>query len=238
MRLRLRDREAVSFGVDGGRERDALAGSGFWSLRDLAARGCDRRARCLDVIDIEPGARVALGRVRATVQGDGGPVLHKLGPLRGLVPGLEAERLLIERRAARDVGGHEHEVRLRDLHRSPPVISGRACRSVVSSATFPVAASGRIRFTSPVRTFPGPNSTKLDAPSPAARRTEATHCTGDHTCFSSNGGISRACSCTLASTLATSGYRRALNVVTAMACRSRGTTERIAGEWNAAEVRS
>src|SRR5436189_1033418 len=47
-----------------------------------------------------------------------------------------------------------------------------------------------------------------------------------------------ACWCTLASTLATIGYRSALKVVTAIACRSRGATARIAGEWNAAETRS
>src|SRR6266550_8334239 len=238
MRLRLRDREPVAFGVDGGRERDALTRSGFGSFADLAASGHDRCARRLDVVDVEPEPGVTLRCVGATMQGDRRPVLHELGPFRRLVPGLEAEHLLIEGRAARDVGGHEHEVRLRDLHRSPPAISGSACRSVVSSATLPVAASGRIRLTSPVRTFPGPNSTKADAPSPAARRTEATHCTGDHTCFSRSGGISRACWCTLASTLATIGYRSALKVVTAIACRSRGATARIAGEWNAAETRS
>src|SRR3989442_12950099 len=41
-----------------------------------------------------------------------------------------------------------------------------------------------------------------------------------------------------ASTFATTGYRSALRVVTPIACRRRGATARIAGEWNAADTRS
>src|SRR2546425_2181387 len=191
MRLRLHDREAISFGVHHRRERDALTRPGFGSLGDLPARCGDRRARGFDVVDVEAQARVPLGRIRATMQRHGGAVLDELDPTRRLVADCEAEDSLVKGRSARDIRGREHEIRLRDLHRSPPLISGSACRNVVSSLTFAVAASGRIRLTSPVRTFPGPNSTKTDTLSPADRRTEANHCTGDHTCFSSSAGISR-----------------------------------------------
>src|SRR5438309_11290249 len=67
---------------------------------------------------------------------------------------------------------------------------------------------------------------------------QATHCTGDHTCFSSNDAKSAACSCTCASILETIGYRSVAKRVALIAFASSGPTGRIAGEWKAAEVRS
>ena len=74
------------------------------------------------------------------------------------------------------------------------------------------------------------------APSPAARRIEATHCTGEWTCFSSNVTKSFEFACTCASTFAITGYRSGVNGVARIASASFGATAYIAGEWNAPET--
>src|SRR4029077_8818521 len=128
-------------------------------LDDLSSRDRDRLAGGVDVVHIKAEAGVTFGRAAAVVKRDGGAVLDELGPLWRLVAaGCEAERLLVKGRAADDVRSHEHEIRLRDFHRASPFNSGSDCRSVLSSETFPVLMSGRIRLMSPVSTVPGPNS--------------------------------------------------------------------------------
>src|SRR5205823_8204031 len=232
------DREDVSFSVDRRGDADAFVWTGLGTLLDLSSRGHHSFARRVEVVYVKPETGIAVCRAATVMKRDRCAVLDKLGPFGRLVSAwLEAQRPFVEGRAANDVRGHQHEVRFRDPQRVTPFNSGSDCRSVLSSKTFPVMMSGRIRFTSPVSTFPGPNSINADAPSACARLTEATHCTGDHTCFSSNEGISRACSCTRASTLAIRRWRRALNGVTSIASRNRGAAACIAGEWNAAETR-
>src|SRR2546430_16099372 len=66
---------------------------------------------------------------------------------------------------------------------------------------------------------------------------QATHCTGDHTCFSSNDAKSAACSCTCASTLETIRYRSVAKGVALIAFASSGPTGRMAGEWEVAQLR-
>src|SRR5438093_11197364 len=132
------------------------------------------------VIDLEAELRLGRGLRAAVMKRDDAGVGGELGPRWRLGTRHEPERASIEPRGLRDVDGHQADIGLRDLHRASPFNSGSDCRSVLSSETFPVTVSGRIRFTSPVSTIPGPNSTNADAPSPYPRATEAPHCTGHH----------------------------------------------------------
>src|SRR5207245_1028638 len=203
----LREREAISLAVDRGRQAYALARAVLGLLRDLPAGGLHRVARRLEIVDVEAEPGVARLVAPAVVKRDRRAVGAELRPERGLILRGETEGLAVEVRAARDVGGHDHEVRLRDLHRDPPPVdtSGTAARSVPASATFAVTTSGRIRLARPVSTVPGPNSTNADGPSPAARRLAKRHCNGDHPWRYSSPGRSRACSWTLPSTFVTIG---------------------------------